>query len=68
MSGLPVLSGAVQLTERLVLLPETGETVGGSGANGGSFTSVSSICTKTASVPPLASSTLTWTMSDLFAS
>ena len=45
MSGLPVLVGAVQETERLVVLPETAETVGAAGADGGSSTSLTLIVT-----------------------
>ena len=61
MSGLPVLSGAVQITDRLSLLPVTGVTVGAPGADGGSSTSVTLIVTASVSVPPFPSSALTVT-------
>ena len=44
MSG-PVLAGAVQVTDRRVLLPETDETVGAAGVEGGSSSSVMVIVT-----------------------
>ena len=60
MLGLPVLSGAVQLTDRLSLLPSTAETVGAAGAEGGSSTSSTvtvmawSVVSARAPVPPVA--------------
>ena len=35
MAGLPVLSGAVQLTDRLSVVPSTASTVGGASVAGG---------------------------------
>ena len=61
MSGLPLLSGAVQVTSRLSVVPETAETVGSAGAEGGSSTSAMSMVTAMVSVPPLPSSALTVT-------
>ena len=40
MAGRPVFVGAVQLTSRLVVLPEVAVTEGSAGASGGSFTFV----------------------------
>ena len=45
MAGLPALAGAAQLTDRLVVLPDTAETMGVAGALGGSSTSVTPIVT-----------------------
>ena len=45
MGGLPALPGAAQETDRLVVLPETAETVGLVGASGGSSTSVMGMVT-----------------------
>ena len=39
MSGRPVLDGALQLTSRLVMLPEVAVTTGAAGASGGSAAS-----------------------------
>ena len=50
MAGLPALAGAAQLTDRLVVLPETAETMGVAGALGGSSTSVTLIVTLAAAV------------------
>ena len=44
------MAGASQLTDRLVLLPETAETMGVAGALGGSSTSVTLIVTLAAAV------------------
>ena len=57
---MPVLPGAVQVTDRLSLLPETAETVGAAGAEGGSSTSFTvtvmawSVVSARAPVPPVA--------------
>ena len=59
MSGLPVLSGAIQRTERLVAVPATAETVGAAGAKGGSSTSVRVTVIRRRAIPPLPSSATT---------
>ena len=61
MSG-PVLSGAAQLTVRLVVDPAVPDTEGAAGRPGASFTSVMVIVTVIVSVPPLLSSALMTTL------
>ena len=61
MSGLCVVSGAIQDTSRLVPEPDTADTVGVAGASGGSFTSAISMTTVAAAVPPWPSSAVTVT-------
>ena len=56
MAGLPVLAGADQETNRLVVLPETAATLGAPGAAGGSSTSMRSTSTPPLAMPPLPSS------------
>ena len=48
----PVFDGAVQITDRLVVLPETEDTEGAAGRAGGSATSVTVMVTVIVSVPP----------------
>ena len=61
MAGRPVFSGAVQVTNRLVVLSATEDTEGAAGRAGGSFTSVTLIVMEAVAVPPWPSSTLTIT-------
>ena len=55
-AGRPVLLGALQLTSRLVVLPEVADTDGAGGASGGSLMSVTLMVTGivTVTVPSLA--------------
>ena len=55
------MSGALQLTSRLVVLPEVADTDGAAGATGASSWSATLMVTSTVSVPPLPSSALTVT-------
>ena len=59
--GRPVLSGAVQVTSKLVVLPEVAVTVGAAGATGASFRSLTLRVTLIVSVPPFLSSAFTVT-------
>ena len=61
MAGRPVFDGAVQLTDRLVVLFATEDTEGAAGRAGGSLTSVTVMVTAIVSVPLLPSSALTVT-------
>ena len=55
------MTGAVQLTSRLVVLPGVADTDGAAGAAGASNRSKTLRVTSTVSVPPLPSSALTVT-------
>ena len=61
MVGRPVLAGTIQLTSRLVALPEVAVTVGAFGASGGSSRSSTFRVTAIESVPPLPSVTVSVT-------
>ena len=61
--GRPMFAGAVQVTSRLVVLPEVVVTVGAAGASGVSVVSlVTVMVTVIVSEPPLPSSALTVTV------
>ena len=60
-AGRPVLAGAVQLTSRLVVLPEVAVTAGIAGATGFSSASSTVIVTAIVSEPPLPSMAFTVT-------
>ena len=58
MSG-PLFAGSVDVTDRLVVDPATGVTVGSAGASGGSSTSPTFTVTAMVAVSPLPSSAFT---------
>ena len=62
MAGLPALAGAAQETDRLVVLPDTAETMGVAGALGGSSTSVILMVTSATAVALLLSVAVTVTV------